>query len=169
MARISLVFVGIILFCTTILAAQEPPKLIERSDEPIHIKADQLQTDTKQSTATFIGKVTARQGDLVIYADRMVVHYGSSGGSVEKVECTGGVRIVQKNRIGTAAKGVYDNILGKIVLSGDPKVYQGEDMISGAEITYYIADQRSVVTGAPSVRVEAVIYPKGKKDGSSAP
>jgi lipopolysaccharide export system protein LptA len=37
-------------------------------------------------------------------------------------------------------------------------------MISGSEITYFLADQRSIVTGAPNNRVEAVIHPKGKRD-----
>lgn len=145
-------------------AALSPP---ERNENPIHIKSDQLLTDTKNRTATFLGRVTARQGDLTLYADRMVVHYAAEGGNVERVECSGTVRIVQKNRTGTAGNAVYDNREGKIVLSVNPKVFQGEDMISGAEITYYLADQKSVVTGTPTVRVEAVIHPKGKRDAGT--
>jgi len=143
--------------------------LLERNENPIHIKSDQLLTDTKNRTATFSGKVTARQGDLALYADRMVVHYAAEGGDVERVECSGNIRIVQKNRIGTAGNAVYDNKEGKIVLTVKPKVYQGEDMISGSEITYYLADQKSIVTGTPNARVEAVIHPKGKKDAGTAP
>ena len=94
----------------------------------------------------------------------MVVHYAAEGGNVERVECSGTVRVVQKNRTGTAGNAVYDNKQGKIVLTVRPTVHQGEDMISGSEITYYLADQKSVVTGTPSTRVEAVIHPKGKRD-----
>lgn len=169
MKLFTVLMVSIVLTGSQAVAAPGAPPVFERSDAPIYIKSDQLLTDTKNSTATFSGKVTARQGDLSLYADRMVVHYATSSGSVERVECLGGVRIVQKNRIGTAAKAVYDNSQGKILLSGNPKVFQGEDMISGAEITYFIADQRSVVTGAPNNRVEAVIHPKGKKDGGATP
>ena len=146
----------------------ETPKL-GSNDEPIHIKSNQLLTDTKNRTASFIGKVTARQGDLALYADRMVVHYAAEGGEVERVECSGNVRIVQKNRTGVAGNAVYDNKQGKIVLTVNPKVYQGEDMISGSEITYYLADQKSVVTGSTTNRVEAVIHPKGKRDGVTPP
>jgi lipopolysaccharide export system protein LptA len=141
--------------------------VLERNDNPIYIKSDQLLTDTKNRTATFNGKVTARQGDLALYADRMVVHYAAEGGNVERVECTGTVRIVQKNRTGTAGNAVYDNKQGTIVLKVNPKVYQGEDMISGSEITYYLADQKSIVTGTPKTRVEAVIHPKGKQDAAT--
>ncbi len=144
------------------------PSLLERNENPILIKSDQLLTDTHNRTASFSGKVTARQGDLALYADRIVVHYGADGGNVERVECFGTVRVVQKNRTGTAGNAVYDNKQGKIVLTMAPKVYQGEDMISGSEITYYLADQRSVVTGTSTVRVEAVIHPKGKRDADTS-
>jgi len=143
------------------------PSLPDRNENPIYIKSDQLLTDTKNRTATFSGKVTARQGDLALFADKMVVHYAAEGGNVERVECSGTVRIVQKNRTGTAGNAVYDSKQGTIVLTVSPKVYQGEDMISGSEITYYLADQKSVVTGTPNARVEAVIHPKGKRDAVS--
>jgi lipopolysaccharide export system protein LptA len=153
-----------LLLCWPAIAAEKV-----HTDSPIYIKSDQLLTDTNNRTATFSGKVNARQDDLVLYADRMVVYYNPDAGDVERVECTGNVRIVQKNRSGSAGKAVYDNKLGKIVLTMNPKVFQGEDMISGAEITYFIADQRSIVTGAPNSRVEAVIFPKGKKDAGASP
>jgi len=157
-------FISFLFLTGLAFGSPSAPSLPERSDNPIYIKSDQLLTDTKNRTATFSGKVTARQGDLALYADRMVVHYAAEGGDVERVECSGNIRIIQKNRIGTAGKAVYDNRQGKIVLTENPKVYQGEDMISGSEITYFLADQRSIVTGAPNTRVEAVIHPKGKRD-----
>lgn len=160
-----------LIICCACLAgaafgAPDTVPMLERNENPIYIKSDQLLTDTRNRTATFTGRVTARQGDLALYADRMTVHYAADGGNVERVECSGTVRIVQKNRTGTAGNAVYDNKQGKIVLTVNPKVYQGEDMISGAEITYYLADQKSVVTGTPTDRVEAVIHPKGKRDAA---
>ena len=159
--------ISFILLVGLAYGSPDAPPLRERNENPIYIKSDQLLTDTKNGTANFSGKVTARQGDLALYADRMVVHYAAEGGNVERVECSGSVRIVQKNRTGTAGNAVFDNKQGKIVLTISPKVYQGEDMVSGSEITYYLADQRSVVTGTPTVRVEAVIHPKGKRDAAT--
>jgi|GEM_PF-1163128 len=157
-------FIWCFFLAVTASGAPVSSSLPERNENPIYIKSDQLLTDTANRTATFSGKVTARQGDLALYADRMVVHYAAEGGSMERVECSGMVRIVQKNRTGTAGNAVYDNKQGKIVLTMSPKVYQGEDMISGSEITYYLADQKSVVIGTPTTRVEAVIHPKGNRD-----
>ena len=156
-----------LLFAGLAYGSPDATPSLERNENPIYIKSDQLLTDTKNRTATFSGKVTARQGDLALYADRMVVLYAAEGGNVERVECIGTVRIVQKNRTGTAGAAIYDNKQGKIVLTVNPKVFQGEDMVSGSEITYYLADQKSVVTGTPTTRVEAIIHPKGKRDAAT--
>jgi lipopolysaccharide export system protein LptA len=134
-----------------------------RDGQPITVKSNELQADTKNRTATFLGKVVAKQGDITIFADRLVVRYAEQGGDVERVEAVGNVRIVQQNRIGSAQYGVYQTKEGKITLSGSPKVVQGKDMITGREITYFVNEERSVVTGGPEARVEAVIYPKGKE------
>ena len=140
--------------------AQASP--LERNRSPIQIKADELVTDNNSRTATFIGRVSARQGDIVIYSDKLIISYGGSGQDVEKVEAFGNVRIIQGNRHGEAAHAVYDNKGGKIILDGAPKVSQGEDVITGKTIIYYVDEQKSVVSGGTGTRVEAVIHPKGK-------
>lgn len=138
--------------------------------KPIVIKSNELQADTKSRTATFLGKVVAKQGTITIHTDKLVVRYAEKGGDVEKVEAFGNVSIVQENRIGTAQHAVYFTKDGKIVLSGSPKVVQGKDMVSGSEITYFVNEEKSVVTGTSNTRVEAVIYPKGKgRDDATKP
>ncbi|AJE03004.1 lipopolysaccharide transport periplasmic protein LptA [Geobacter pickeringii] len=149
-------------------SALAAPPAGERGKEPITIKSNELSTDSKSRTATFTGKVTARQGDLTIYADRLVVHYKQEGGDVDRVDAIGNVRIVQGDRLATAREGVYLSAEQKIVLSGDPKVFQGENTVSGKVITYFVNEEKSVVTGGPDGRVEAVIHPKNKAgDGGS--
>ncbi|HEX8961256.1 MAG TPA: lipopolysaccharide transport periplasmic protein LptA [Geobacteraceae bacterium] len=142
----------------------------ERNNLPIQIKSNELVADNAARTATFIGKVAARQGDVTIYSDKLVIHYGGTKQEVEKVEAFGNVRIIQGNRRGEAAHAVYDNKGGKIILDGNPKVSQGEDVITGKVITYFVDEQKSVVTGGPEERVNAVIHPKEKgKSGGTKP
>jgi lipopolysaccharide export system protein LptA len=131
--------------------------------QPIVIKSNELQADMKSRTATFLGRVVAKQGDITIHSDKLIVRYAESGGEVEKVEAFGNVRIVQENRIGTGQQAIYYRNEGKITLTGSPKVVQGKDTITGREITYFVADEKSIVTGTPENRVEAVIFPKGKE------
>jgi lipopolysaccharide export system protein LptA len=140
----------------------------ERNSQPIQIKANELLTDSAARTATFTGKVFARQGDITIYADKLVIHYSVADKAVEKVEAFGSVRIVQGNRLAEADHAVYDNSAGKIVLDGSPKVIQGEDTITGNIITYFVDEQKSLVTGTPGKRVDAIIHPKEKGKNGGA-
>ena len=79
------------------------------------------------------------------------------------------MRIVQQNKTGTAAQADYDSRDGRIKLTGNPKVMQGTDSVSGKVITYYVDDDRSVVTGGddPESRVEAVINPPARKGNAN--
>ncbi len=139
----------------------------ERGSQPLQIKADDLVTDSAARTATFTGKVTARQGDITMYTDKMVITYSDKDKEVEKVEAFGNVRISQGNRLAQAGHAVYDSKAGKIVLDTNPKMFQGENVVTGKVITYFVDDQRSVVTSGPNERVDVTIQPgsKGKNDG----
>jgi lipopolysaccharide export system protein LptA len=158
-------------FCTVVpsLAASKtssPGR--DRSRLPITIKSNELTADNKGKTALFSGKVVAKQGDITIFADKIVVNYAEKKGEVDTIEATGNVRIVQQNRTGFAAQAIYDSRNGRITLTGSPRVTQGEDSISGKIITYYVDEDTSVVSGGGDSRVEAVINPpvrKGNADG----
>ncbi|HET6420693.1 MAG TPA: lipopolysaccharide transport periplasmic protein LptA [Geobacteraceae bacterium] len=142
----------------------------DNSSQPINIKSNELYTDSNARTATFVGKVVAKQNDVTIFCDKMIIYYPEQGGQVEKVEAFGNVRIVQLNRLGTGGHAVYENKEGKITLYQDPKVYQDKNVVSGNVITYYLDEEKSVVTSGPGKRVEATIYPKSRENnGESGP
>lgn len=142
----------------------------DRSKLPITVKSNEMTADNKGKTAIFSGKVVAKQGDITIFSDRLVVSYADKNESVEKIEATGNVRIVQQNRIGFADQAVYESNNGRIVLTGTPRVVQGSDSISGKVITYYVDDERSEVSsgGDPKARVEAVINPPARKNDAGS-
>lgn len=142
----------------------------ERNAQPIKIKSNELFTDNSNRTATFVGNVSARQGDMTIYSDKLVINYSEKDKDVEKVEAFGNVRVVQGNRQALAGHALYENRAGKIILDTSPRVFQGDDVVSGKTITYFVDEQKSVVTGGTDARVEAVIHPKDKgKDGGARP
>ena len=162
---------GVLLVCLTLaslLCTVESSPAAEQNSLPIQIKSNELVSDNATRTATFSGKVSARQGDITILSDKLVIRYAATDQEVEKVEAFGNVRIIQGNRHGEAAHAVYDNKSGKIILDGNPKVSQGDDVIAGKTITYFVNEQKSIVSGGKESRVEAVIHPreKVKSDGS---
>lgn len=153
------------LFPASVFPA-ETPALKDRSSLPITVKSNEMTADNKGKTAVFSGKVVAKQGDIIIFSDKLVVSYADKNNEVEKVEAFGTVRIVQQNRTGFADQAVYDSRNGRIVLTGTPRVVQGGNSISGKVITYYVDDDKSDVSsgGDPKGRVEAVINPPARKN-----
>lgn len=142
----------------------------DRSSLPITVKSNEMTADNKGKTANFFGKVVAKQGDITIFCDKLVVNYAEKSGDVEKVEAVGNVRIVQQNRTGFANMAVYDSRNGRIVLTGTPRVVQGVNSISGKVITYYVDDDKSDVSsgGDPKARVEAIINPPARKNDAGS-
>ncbi|BCS53465.1 lipopolysaccharide transport periplasmic protein LptA [Geobacter sp. SVR] len=140
----------------------------DRSNLQITIKSDELVTDNKGRTAVFTGKVIAKQGDIVIYADKVTINYGTKKEEVERIETEGNVRIIQENRTGMADRANYYSKEGRITLTGNPKLMQGGDTLTGENITYFLDEDRSIVTSGTNKRVEAVIQPPARK-GNAAP
>lgn len=168
MKRISII--GLLLFFSLpVLVFAEKKLPLSRSEEPIQIKSDRLHTDNDRKMATFSGNVAARQGDLTIYADKLVVSYAEESGDISSAEVFGNVRIIQGERRAQAEHAIYDARNSKIVLDGNPRVFQNSDTISGKIITYYLDQDKSEVTSGVDSRVEAVIHPKGKGRNESSP
>lgn len=159
-------FTGLIIAAQVSAAPAAKPNSRDRSSLPITIKSNELSADNKGKIAVFSGKVIAKQGDITIYADKVTVNYGDTKGEVEQIEATGTVRIVQTNRTGVASQAIYNSREGRITLTGSPKVIQGDDTVSGKTITYFIDDDKSVVSGGGDSRVEAVIHPPARKENA---
>jgi len=51
--------------------------------------------------------VSARQDDVTIYCDRLIVFYSKEDKDVDKVEAFGNVRVIQGNRNGQSGHAVY--------------------------------------------------------------
>ncbi len=151
---IALVMLLTLLFAGMIAAAE---LMTKRGDQPLQIKSNELLTDSNSRTAIFSGKVIARQGDMTIYADRLKITYAAKERDVELVEANGNVRIIQGINRGESSHAIYDNRKGTITLDGAPKVYQGENELTGSVITYYVDEQKSVVSGSKGERVQATI------------
>lgn len=158
--------VGLACLFSAVAIHAATPVHKDRSTLPITVKSNEMTADNKGKSAIFSGKVVAKQGDITIFSDKLVVNYADNSGEVEKVEALGNVRIIQQNRTGFADQAVYDSRNGRIVLTGTPRVVKGGDSISGKVITYYLDDDKSDVSsgGDPKERVEAVISAPARKN-----
>lgn len=149
--------------------------------DTIHIVSDRLEAYQQKQQVIFIGHVVAKQGELTIRGDRMTIFYledkpaeakdDDLGGSVERIDVEGNVRITHKNTLATGQHAVYYRSENKFVLTGKPRVQQKENFIQGDKITHFLDSEKSIVEGGPSGPVEATIFSTasgGSVDRSSA-
>jgi lipopolysaccharide export system protein LptA len=141
-------------------------------DQPLRITAQELEADNKNRVITFRGKVEARQGELTINADTAQVFYEKKeeGNDIREVVATGNVKVQEGDRLATAQRAVFANREQKITLTGQPKVWQGKDVVSGEKIIILLDEEKSLVESGPDRRVEVILHPKGEgRPGKGAP
>jgi outer membrane protein assembly factor BamD len=141
-----------------IFSETKETKLVDKS-QPIDITSDKVEAFWKDNLIIFRGNVIARQKDIVIYADSLEAVIIEDGKGIERVTAGGNVKIQQGLRIAHCQKAVFYNLNQKVVLTGDPKVSEGENIVSGDEIIFDIDKNRVEVKGGPSGRGKAKIEP----------
>ncbi len=134
------------------------------TSQPIDITSDRVETFSKERLILFKGNVVARQKDVVIYADTIETKLLEEGKGIETVVADGNVKIQQGVRVGTGQKAVFYNLDRRVVLTGAPKVWEGENVVSGEEIIFNIDQNRVEVKGGARGRGKVKIYPRGESE-----
>jgi lipopolysaccharide export system protein LptA len=130
--------------------------------QPVTVDADKMERFGKEGLVVFTGNVVARQNNSVQYADRMEVYLDEVGDKILRTVSTGAVRIITADcRTGTAQRAEYYDLDQRVVLIGNARVWQEDNVVSGETITIFLSQDRSVVQGGRQERVKAVFYPKG--------
>jgi len=164
-------------------AAQQPPAALgapkskdakDDTTQPLTVDADKMERFGKASLVIFSGNVVARRDNSVQYADRVEVYMDEKGNRVMRTVSTGAVRIITKDcRTGTAQRAEYFDLDQRVVLIGDARVWQDDNVVSGDTITIYMAQDRTIVEGGKQERVKGVFYSQKddatKHDGQPTP
>jgi lipopolysaccharide export system protein LptA len=173
------------LTLASVAAAQAPPKptapapgnpaTSRRSQDkddraqPVTVDADKMERFGKEGLVVFTGNVVARQQNSVQYADRMEVYLDERGDRILRTVSTGSVRIITRDcRTGTARRAEYHDLEQRVVLIGNARVWQEDNVVSGDTITIFLPQDRSVVESGRQERVKAVFYPKDDKSKDAA-
>ncbi|MDW7711136.1 MAG: lipopolysaccharide transport periplasmic protein LptA [Deferrisomatales bacterium] len=138
-------------------ARGQPPEGIApwtQGSEPLQVDSQSLEARGADGLVVFEGDVVARQGDLVLQADRLEVGIDAETRGLRSALARGAVRISRGDLLATSDQASYDAASGVLVLTGDPKVWRDRDVVAGDRITLYLAEDRSVVEGA-----RAVLFP----------
>lgn len=159
---------------------------VRAAEAPIHIEANRMTSTEKSNSVVFTGDVDAKQGDVRIRSDEMTVFYHdieSSDGKgqekdkkkaaqptekkttqqVEKLICIGNVEVTRGEWLGTGKKMVYLSKERQVILTDNAKAWQGQNMVSGDKIIYYLDEGRSEVVGGSKATTA------GSKDSEKKP
>ncbi len=128
------------------------------------ITSRRLTLDQEQHVAVFEENVLVTDKDMTLSADKMTVRMSPSN-TIESIRAEGRVHAVQKDRVAIARQADYDAIEDKIVITGDPKLQQGNDYLKGDTITFWRGNNRVVCE--PNATM--VIHPQPEHDQIKKP
>jgi lipopolysaccharide export system protein LptA len=143
--------------------------LFAADDLPIQIEANHMLSVEKTNSVQFSGDVDAKQGNVRIRCDEMVVYYTQAGKitgntdnksqQLEKLTCDGNVEVTKEDWLGSSQKLLYLKKVRQVILTGKAKAWQGQNMVTGDKIIYYLDQGRSEVVGG---RPEASVSPSSQ-------
>lgn len=129
--------------------------------EPVKVTADDFVIDQNASNATFTGNVVITREGLTLWADKVVVLYGSGGQSdIESLVATGSVRIKTPSQEATGRQANFDPGTMVLVLSDNVTVVNAQGTVSGPQLTINLDTGNSVFKGNEGGRVTGVFTPQ---------
>lgn len=105
------------------------------------ITSHSLSFDQTSYQAVFEGDVQVSDSHFKMSTDRLVVSF-SKDNEVQKLSAEGKVQIVREELVANSERAVYDVEEGKVVLSVNPKLRRGRDLLSGETITFWRDNNR---------------------------
>jgi lipopolysaccharide export system protein LptA len=126
-----------------------------RREEPIDIQADELEaiTEDDRKRFLFVGNVRAEQGPVALKADRLEAFYPPGSSELERLIATGHVIIDQKDRTVFCDRATLVRAQDRIVCTGNARIEQDCDRVSGHEIIFHLDTEVLKVNGAADVQI----------------
>ncbi|MDR1546692.1 MAG: hypothetical protein LBU12_08310 [Deltaproteobacteria bacterium] len=77
------------------------------------------------------------------------------GQEISRVECEGAVKIQQGDRLAVGQKAVYlaKSAPRRLILTGEARIWEGANSVTGHQVVYYLDENRSQVAGQDRRRV----------------
>jgi len=156
--------VSIGVACTSALAQQTSFGLgLGSGREAIQIDANEMEMRDREGIAIFTGDVSVTQGERILRAGKMIVHYkkpeakepqgenedrggglGSTG--IEKLEVSDKVYVKTGTQIATGDAGVFDAKANTMVMTGEKVVLvDGDNVATGCKLTAHMDTGRAIL------------------------
>ncbi len=148
-------------------------------DIPVVVTARSLFADNKTKIVTYKKDVVVKKGDITLYAEQVVIHLKKDdkapakqktgmdvfqgSGKIDTIVATGNVKIIQQDKTATSDEATYYSGTDKFVLTGKPRVWQGDNVLIGTTITYDIQQDTFQADEA-----KTVLYQQGETPAKAA-
>lgn len=151
--RVAALCAAVAAFAPSTLSAQ----LIGDSDEPIDITGEAL--EVVDEVATWTGNVRAVQGAALLTADRLVAVLGEDGG-FQSIRAVGSVRYSNGKEAITGETALYEAGPRSITISNNVVVTQGETVMTGGALVYWVDTGRLLFTAPEGRRIRGIFHTK---------
>ena len=145
MLRLFFIVNSLLICLAASTLAADLDSTVKEEKKPIIITSETLTADNKNNTAVFEGSVVAETSDITMSSDKMTVYYDNSESKVSKIHAIGNVKVLNNTRVLFSKEAVYLDNEEKIIFSGNPKAVEGDNVITGEKIIFFIKDERAVV------------------------
>lgn len=138
--------------------------------QPLTVDSDKMERFGKESLVIFTGNVIARYNNNVQYADRTEVYFDEKEDRLLRTVSTGNVKIITRDcRTGTARRAEYYDLDQRVVLKGNARMWQEDNVVTGETITIFISQDRMIVEGGKQERTKGIFYSRDDKKTAAAP
>ena len=164
-------------------AATGPAAAAAEPQQPMQVSADTAEYFNKEGRVLFTGSVVVHQADSTITADTMEVTFDqpppaegkaasglgapANAQRIKMIVARDKVSFRQvdaetgKERYATGDKGVYDVEKRFVTMTGNPRLWEGKNVIVGEEMQFDLVEKKVVVKG----KVNLTLFPEDLKEG----
>jgi lipopolysaccharide transport protein LptA len=125
---------------------------------PVRVQAQSLKLDSARRVAHFADDVVVHRGDVTVRGPLMDARYDKAG-DLTQLLLNGGVELLEGERRATGNAAVYDASTRKVVLTGNPTLYDRGDQLAGERIEMAL-DSREVKVDRARGRIRPEVHEK---------
>jgi lipopolysaccharide export system protein LptA len=155
---IGIILAASVLSATAALAQQKQNSVSalkgHDSNAPVDVTADRIEVQDRSDRAIFAGNVRAKQAELTLDTQRLIVSYSGgqsteSGVQIRRLDAAGGVVVRSPSEIAKGEFGIYDLDRKLITLIGNVQLNRGANQVNGSRLVIDLDSGRAVVDGGP--------------------
>lgn len=131
--------------------------------QTLEIRSDRMEAADQQDKAKFIGNVRALTEEYDIRSEELDANYDPKTHEVVGFTARGTVRVIDRKDPATRGEGqqaVYDKRAGEILLTGEPRLIQGDKISTGDKVRIDTNTKHMSVIGSEKTPVRTVVPEK---------